>query len=469
MIRDQQAGRDERRDARSAVPSHLTQDAFFPRAAAAAMPTIVSGSGPRLLDDRGRTLIDVCSGPFLAALGQGNERVLQAMHDQGRQLTYTYSRTTRTQANASLVERLVDLAGHGFERAHLTSGGSEAIEMALKMLRAHRVATGRPERRAVISLMPGYHGATLQTLGLNGDLAAPALWGPMTVSSHKIPAPLTYRAPDAAHAASASLAALAETIERVGPEQVLAFVVEPIGGQSSGVNVPHPSFLRGVRELCDRHGIALVFDEIVTAMRTGRFLAAHDDPAALPDVAVMAKGLAAGYAPLGAVLTTAALADELADSTGFVVSHSYDANPIACAAGTAVLDEVVEHDLIARGALIGDRIRRGLEAMAAESPVIGDVRGRGALLAIELVADRATAAMFGDGVDPGAVMIRHGLDNGLLLYSRRQNGGRFGDWLLIAPPLVTDEATADELVERLAATLRAATPELLTASSFRTT
>ena len=443
------------------VPSHLTQDAFFPRAASAAMPTIVSGSGVRLVDDRGRTLIDVCSGPFLAALGQGNERVLQAMHDQGRRLTYTYSRTTRTAANAALVERLTELAGHGYERAHLTSGGSEAIEMALKMLRAHAVATGRPERHRVISLMPGYHGATLQTLGLNGDVGAPALWGPMTVSSHKIPAPLTFRSAGAQQAAAASLAALTEAIDETGPEQVLAVVMEPIGGQSSGVNVPHPSFARGVRQLCDRHGIALVFDEIVTAMRTGEFLVAHHDLQALPDLVVLAKGLAAGYAPLGAVLTRAALADELADRAGFVVSHSYDANPIACAAGRAVLDEVVEHDLIDHAARIGDRIRAGLDALAAGSHVIGDVRGRGSLLAIELVADRSTSAMFGPEVDPGAVLVRHGLDHGLLLYSRRQNGGRFGDWLLVAPPLITDEATADELVERLAATLRAATPDLV--------
>ena len=219
--------------------------------------------------------------------------------------------------------------------------------------------------------------------------------------------------------------------------------------------------IRVSRQDRDRHGIALVYDEIVTAMRTGEFLVAHHDPLARPDLVVLAKGLGAGYAPLGAVLTSAALADELADSTGFVVSHSYDANPIACAAGRAVLDEVVERDLMAHAAHLGDRVRAGLDALAADSPLIGDVRGRGLLLAIELVADRSTAAMFGVDVDPGAVLVRHGLDHGLLLYSRRQNGGRFGDWLLVAPPLVTDQATADEIVPRLGDTLRAATPELL--------
>ena len=241
-----------------------TQDVFFDRASTRSMPTIVAGEGVYLIDDHGRRLLDVCSGPFLAALGQGNKRVLRAMVAQGLRLTYTYSRTTRHPANAALTERIAALAGPGFERVHLTSGGSEAVEMALKFLRAHAVATGERQRQGVISLMPGYHGATFQTLGLNGDAQAPALWSSMTVYSEKVPAPLTFRASSPESAAASSLAALEETIERMGPDRVLAFVMEPIGGQSSGVNVPHPSFASGARSICDRYGIRLVFDESVS-------------------------------------------------------------------------------------------------------------------------------------------------------------------------------------------------------------
>lgn len=441
-----------------------TQDVFFARSGLDELPTIVAGDGVHLVDGEGRRLLDVCSGPFLANLGQGNERVLAAMLEQGRRLTYTYSRMTRHAANAELTRRLAGLAGPGFERAHLTSGGSEAVEMALKLLRVHALATGQPERHRVISLLPGYHGATLQTLALNGDLGAPALWGPLAVASEKIPAPLTFRAESPEAAAAASLAALEEAIERAGPERVLAFVMEPVGGQASGVNVPHPSFARGARKLCDRFGIHLVFDEIVSAFRTGRFLAAQHDPEAAPDLVVLAKGLAAGYAPLGAVLAPAALVEEVAAGAGFAVSHSYDASPIACAAGAAVLDEVVERGLIERADVLGERLRAGLERIASSSPLVGDVRGRGLLLALELVADQDTNARFPEHADPGAIVRRHGFDHGLLLYSRRQNAGRFGDWLLVAPPLVIDEATCDELVERLEATLAAAAPEVLAAA-----
>ena len=371
-----------------------TQDVFFDRATARSLPTIVAGEGVYLIDDHGRRLLDVCSGPFLAALGQGNERVLQAMVEQGRKLTYSYSRTTRHPANAALTERIASLSGAGLERAHLTSGGSEAVEMALKFLRAHAVATGQGQRQGVISLMPGYHGATLQTLGLNGDVRTPALWGSMTVYSDKIPAPLTFRAPSPESAATASLAALEETIHRMGPERVLALVMEPIGGQASGVNVPHPSFATRARSICDRHGIRLVFDESVSAFRTGRFLAAQSAPQPRPDVAVLAKGLAAGYAPLGAALMPADLVEELASTTGFVVSHSYDANPIACAAGSAVLDEIMERDLMGNATRFGAVLRAGLDAIAQSSPLIGDVRGQGLLLALELVADKDTLARF---------------------------------------------------------------------------
>ena len=228
---------------------------------------------------------------------------------------------------------------------HLTSGGSEAVEMALKMLRVNAVASGQPRRHRVLSLFPGYHGATVQTLGLNGDLSAPEMWGPMTVLAEKIPAPLTFRAASSEVAAADSLLALEEAIARVGPDEVLAFVMEPIGGQASGVNVPHPSFARG-REPCATATGSLSSSTNRDRVPNGDISCSSPRPERTPDLIVLAKGLGGGYAPLGAVLARASLVDHLAETVGFVVSHSYDVPDGG--PRSAVLDEIVERDLVPR-------------------------------------------------------------------------------------------------------------------------
>jgi adenosylmethionine-8-amino-7-oxononanoate aminotransferase len=438
------------------------QDLFYAASSTAEMPLIVRGEGIELWDDQGNRYLDVASGAFLANLGQGNERVLRAMVDQGRRLTYCYVKNTRHEANLRLSGQLSELAGPGFERVHLSSSGSEAVEMAVKFLRQYVVSAGQPARDVIISLLPSYHGATLQTIALGGDIATPAVYGPLATFSEKVPAPLTYRAPSPEAAAQASATALEEAILRVGPERVLAFVMEPVGGQASGANVPHRSFVPAVRATCSRYGVFLVFDEIVSAFRTGRFLAAHWQPDALPDLVVLAKGLGAGYAPIGAVLAPACLVDDLAAREGFNLSHSANANPICCAAASAVLDEVAERDLLGNAERMGQRLRAGLELLRERSPLVGDVRGLGLLQAIELVADKATQARFGLGVDPADRCRRIGARHGLLVYARRQNAGVFGDWLLIAPPLILSETVCDELLERLDDTLTEATTELLT-------
>jgi adenosylmethionine-8-amino-7-oxononanoate aminotransferase len=437
------------------------QSLFYSTAITEGIPRMVRGEGIYFWDENGKRYTDVASGTFLTNLGQGNERVLRAMYDQGRKLTFSYVRNTRHDANEELTERVARLAGPGFERVHLSSGGSEANEMAIKFLRQYAVATGHPERTRVISLMPSYHGATFGAIAMNGDLDAPALFGPFATFSEKVPAPLTYRSESPEAAARITAEALSETIERLGGETVLAFVCEPVGGQSSGANVPHPLFFAEVRRICDQHGIRVIYDEIMSAVRSGKFLAAHFQPDALPDLVVMAKGLGAGYAPLGAVLAPASMVDELAGLTGFNVSHTFNANPICCAAGVAVIDEVVDRDLMGNAERMGEYLRAGLERLKERSPLIGDVRGRGLLNAIELVADRDTMATFGPGVDPGDRLRVHATKHGILLYARRQNGGRFGDWSVIAPPLIVTEAEIDEIVEGIGLAVDDATAELL--------
>jgi adenosylmethionine-8-amino-7-oxononanoate aminotransferase len=435
------------------------QSLFYATAITEGIPRMVRGEGIYFWDDNGKRYIDVASGTFLTNLGQGNERVLRAMYDQGKQLTFSYVRNTRHDANEELTERVARLAGPGFERVHLSSGGSEANEQAIKFLRQYAVATGQPQRTKIITLMPSFHGATFGAIAMNGDLDAPALFGPFATFSEK--APLTYRSESPEAAARITAKALEETIARIGGENVLAFVCEPVGGQSSGANVPDPLFFSEVRRICDQHGIYVIYDEIMSAVRSGKFLAAHFQPDALPDLVVMAKGLGAGYAPLGAVLAPASMVDELAGLTGFNVSHTFNANPICCAAGVAVIDEVVDRDLMGNAERMGEYLRAGLEGLKKRSPLIGDVRGRGLLNGIELVADRDTQATFGQGVDPGDRLRVHATKHGILLYARRQNGGRFGDWSVIAPPLIVTTDEIDEIVEGIGLAVDDAAAELL--------
>ena len=432
------------------------QDSFF-GPPAVARPLMVSGAGVHLTDVHGRRYLDASSGPVVANIGHGNERVADALAHQARTLSFTSPRTTRHGPNAEFVARLIDLAGPPFDRAYLCSGGSDAMEAAVTWLRAEAVARGDASRTRVISCRPSYHGGTLAALAWSGDATAAAVYGPLAAPPCHIPAPLTYRpaaGTTAEDSARASVSALESAISDLGPENVLAFVFEPVGGVASGANVPHPLFFTRAREICDAAGVSIVHDEVMSASRTGRFLAGSHWADARPDLVALAKGLGAGYAPLAAILAPSERVDALAAAGGYTLGHTYNANPIACAAGVAVLDEIREEGLLGNAEVQGNRLRRGLESLMGDHELIGDVRGRGLLLAVELVLDRdrrtVPPARMGltDRVRAAA------LDHGLLIYGRRTNDGVFGEWLMISPPLVVSGAEVDELLDKLDATLR---------------
>jgi adenosylmethionine-8-amino-7-oxononanoate aminotransferase len=211
--------------------------------------------------------------------------------------------------------------------------------------------------------------------------------------------------------------------------------------------VSSDSYFRGVREVCDRHGVLVIYDEIMCgAGRTGTFLAAHHWQGARPDLVTLAKGLAAGYTPLGALLAPNRIVDAVAQAGGFVHGHTYLTNPLSCAVANAVLDEVVERDLVNRAAILGTHLQQGLRALADRSALVGDVRGKGLLTAIELVADKATKRALPVSLNAPALLTQHGLVNGIALYNRRANKGEFGDFQMIAPPLTSTEQEIDELL-----------------------
>lgn len=427
----------------------LVQSFFAP----AARPRIVRAEGVWFTDNAGRRYLDASSGPVACNLGHAHPRVLDAMMRQAREVTFAFPTQFETEVNERLGIRLAELSGSGLDRAFLVSGGSEAIETAIKFLRQHAVVVGQPERWKVIALEPSYHGNTLGALAISGDPLAREVFGPLLAAQPHVPAPLTYRVPENHSAESWArhcAVLLEETIRREGAETILAFIMEPVGGTSSGANVPHEAYHRAVREICTRHGIALVHDEIMCgAGRTGRFLASEHWPGVRPDIVVLAKGISAGYTPMGAVMAPAAMVDRVASAGGFMHTFTYFANPLSCAVGLAVLDELVERDLIGNADRMGVLLREGLERLAQDFRTVGDVRGLGLLLAVELVADKDAKQPMPMTLNGTGRLQEIALGQGLALYARRTAGGRWGEWLMISPPLTVTAAEIDELLIRL--------------------
>ena len=443
-----------------------TQDVFYRRGSPVPLPLIERAAGIYMWDEQGNEYTDASSGPMVSALGHGNEAVVEAITRQASRLDYAYTRVARNRPNLEYADRLARLAGPGFERVFLSSGGSEAIDAAVKFLRRHAVAAGQTSRRRLISLMPSYHGATLGATAMTGDDSLEPLLDGFAVVSDKVPAPLSYRLPKdhtadsyAAHCAGALEAKILE----LGSENVLAFVLEPVGGLATGAVVPPPGYFRAIRDICTRHGVHLVFDEVLCGTgRSGKFITAHHWPDARPDLIVMAKGLGAGYSPLGAVLAPASMVDELATLGGFESSYSYNANPISCAVGLAVLDEFDRLELVDRAVHLGTLLREGLEAIRDRSPIVGDVRGLGMLLAVEMVADKDSKLPLPVEATPTERIRAHGLRNGVMLYSRETSRGRFGHWFMVAPPLTISDEESVELLRRTEAAVSDLYAELRT-------
>ncbi|MBC9205987.1 aspartate aminotransferase family protein [Roseomonas aerophila] len=443
--------------ARTSPEIGFGQQAFTRPPGAPPLPRIARGEGVWLIDTEGKRYFDASSGPVASNLGHGHPRILAAMEAQARQAVFAYPSQFESAANLEFAERLGRLAGPGLDRSFIVSGGSEAVESAIKFARQHAVATGEASRWKVIGRQPGYHGNTLGALAVSGDEHAHEVFGPLLRAVPRVPAPLSYRLPPnhtvESHA-RACAQALEDAILREGPETVLAFIMEPVGGLATGALVAPDSYYATVRQICTRHGVKLIYDEVMSgAGRTGRFLAADHWPDARPDIAVLAKGLSAGYAPLGAALVSAEMVRVVAEAGGFMHGFTYNAHVMSCAVGAAVLREVEDADLVGNAARMGELLLGKLQALAAHSPLVGDIRGKGLLLAVELVADKHSKAMIPlEKVAPARVQ-QLALRHGLALYCRRTSRGAYGDWLMLSPPLTVTAEEIGILAERLGAVL----------------
>ena len=423
---------------------------FVSESRAKPIPEVARGDGIYLWDTQGRRYLDGSAGAVVSNIGHNNTRVKEAMRAQADRVTFAYAKVWDSAAHRELAQKLTAMAGLGFDSVFLVSGGTEAVEASLKIVKQTAYARGARSRYKVISRTPSYHGSTLAILGVTGDPDFAEPFGGMFVPMPKVPAPLTYRLPAGVSAeehARQCAQALEDQILAEGPDTVLAFILEPVGGVATGALVAPDVYYTMIRQICDRYGVFLIYDEVMSgAGRTGQFLAAHHWKDCRPDIVALAKGVSGGYAPLGAVLTTDDMVRDLRGMGGFFHGHTYAANPQACAAACAVLDELQDRRLVENAAATGPMLKQQLADLAGETEIIGDVRGRGLLLAVEIVADPATKKMFPPEADAIARIRARCMENGLILLARRVAGGRYGEWLMVCPPLIIDEAQIGELV-----------------------
>lgn len=419
-------------------------------------PSLDRAEGIYMWDTHGKRYIDGSSGAMVCNIGHSNPRVLEAMRSQMEKATFGYRLHFETEAAERLAERTAALAPPGMNRVFFVSGGSEAVESAIKLARQYALAIGEAQRWKVISRYPSYHGSTLGALALTGYTPMTAPFDPMMRAMPKIPAPRAYLDgldPEDPATGEHYAAFLERRILEEGPETVLAFLVEPVGGASTGALVPPAGYMARVRDICNRYGVLLIHDEVMSGGgRTGRFFAA-EHWGVEPDVVVLSKGFAAGYAPLGGMVAHDRIVEPVLDAGGFIHGFTYAGNPLACAAGLAVLGEIESQGLTAHAEKAGAHLKKRLQELMQRYDFIGDVRGMGLLLALELVSDRGSLRPLPKALNAHDRLVEIAYQKGLIIYSRRTRGGLEGDHFLICPPMITTLEQIDELVALLADSL----------------
>jgi adenosylmethionine-8-amino-7-oxononanoate aminotransferase len=425
------------------------------RTLGADLPRAVAGDGCWLIDDEGRRFLDGSGGAAVSCLGHSDVDVRAAIVDQVEKLAFAHTGFFSSDPAEELGERLVGLAPDGIERVYLVSGGSEAVEAAIKLARQHAVETGSPQRRNLIARRQSYHGNTLGALAVGGNAWRREPFDPLLMPTTHISPCTPYRdqGPDEDLEAYGRRVAdeLEQEIVRLGPETVLAFIAETVVGATAGAVPPVPGYFKRIRDICDRYGVLLILDEVMCGMgRTGHMFACEED-GIVPDIITIAKGLGAGYQPVGAMLCSARLHDNLAKGSGvFQHGHTYLAHPVAAAAGVAVLGAIVDRGLLGRVAEAGEHLHASLHAAFDGHPNVGDIRGRGLFRGIEFVADQHSRAPIDPAMQFHNLVKRNALDEGLICYpSGGTADGRNGDHVLLAPPYIVDGGEIEEIVVRL--------------------
>ena len=438
-------------------------DHVFHRYPKATLPVIDRGKGVYVYDTAGKEYLDACGGAAVSCLGHSDTRVKQAIIDQLDRIPFAHTAFYTSEAAEQLADRLTAAAPGNLDRVYFVSGGSEATETALKLARQYFVAKGEPERRTVIARRQSYHGNTLGALAVGGNQWRRAQFEPLLFETHHISPCYEYRdrrddeTPEAYGLRVAD--ELDAKITELGAETVMAFIAEPVVGATAGAVPPTEGYFKRIREICDRRGVLLIFDEVMCGSgRTGTFYACEQD-GVTPDLLTMAKGLGAGYQPIGAVLVDAKLYDAILVGSGFFQhGHTYMAHPMACAAALSVLDVIEERGLLTNVATRGLELWEALNDRLGEHLHVGDIRGRGLFIGLEIVSDRKTKMPFDADKGVPARIKADAMSRGLMVYPMGGTiDGSRGAHVLLAPPYIIEGAHIPVIVDRLADAIDAAT------------
>ncbi|MGY9050054.1 hypothetical protein P775_24045 [Puniceibacterium antarcticum] len=437
---------------------------IFPRSMKSTPPTAVGGKGCYLIDSTGKQYLDASGGAAVSCLGHGDATVITAIKAQLDQLAYAHTGFFTSQPAEKLADLLIANAPGTLDRVYLVSGGSEAAEAAIKLARQYHVERGDPNRGRLIARKQSYHGNTIGALSAGGNAWRRAQFAPLLLDMSHIDPCYPYRLQNEGESdadyglRSANL--LEAELLRVGPESVMAFMAEPVVGATAGALAPAPGYFKRIREICDQYGILLILDEVMCGMgRTGTLFACEQDGVA-PDILCIAKGLGAGYQPIGAMLCTSEIYDTIGAGSGFFQhGHTYLGHPTAAAAGLAVVSSVLDRGLLENVKKQGDALSAALQDRFGQHPHVGDIRGRGLFVGLELVADRTTKAPFDPALKLAAHIKAAAFEAGLICYPMGGTiDGKTGDHILLAPPFIIEDAQIAELVDKLGFALDASLP-----------
>ena len=432
---------------------------IFPRHTKANLPIASHGQGCYLFDTDGNKYLDASGGAAVSCLGHAHPTVIAALHAQLDSLTYAHTSFFTSEPAERLARRLVDQAPAGLDRVYLVSGGSEAVEAALKLARQYFTEIGQPQRRKIIARRQSYHGNTLGALAAGGNQWRRAQFDPLLIDTHHIAPCYAYRGQHADETEWDYGQRMANELEQkiieLGAENVMAFIAEPVVGATAGAVPPVDGYFKRIRDICDQYGVLLILDEVMCGMgRTGTLYACDQDGIA-PDILCIAKGLGAGYQPIGAALCSAKIYGAIEQGSGFFQhGHTYLGHPMAAAAANAVLDVFFDQRVLDQVTPLGQDLQSRLEQAFGQHPHVGDIRGRGLFRGIEFVSDRDTKTPFDPALGLAVKLKKTAQANGLLCYPMAGTiDGRMGDHILLAPPFIMQNDDMDDLLAKLVKTV----------------